>query len=425
MVWLGQLVSISGTTLSAFGLQLFVFVETGSVTKLSFVVLAFAVPGIVLAPMAGSVADRFDRRLVMLIADGVAGAATLITAGLFFSDALELWHIYLLVAVGSGANAFQEPAWLASIPMLVPKEQLGRANGLVQLNQGISIVVAPAAAGALLAIGDLGLVLMVDAVTFVVGVLALASVRFPRLVREDRAEATVGKDALKAWRYLRERPGLFGLLWLYSGVNFMLSFGNVLFIPLILSFSTEAAAGAVLAAAGFGAIVGSLAMAATGGPKRLVRAVLGSLLFIGVFSAMAGLRASVPFIAVAVVLLMLSVPIANTASQVIWQTKVELGMQGRIFSLRRMISSAVAPAAILLAGPLADKVFEPRFEEGGGLADSVGSVIGTGPGRGIGFLLVLSGIGAIGLAVVGWLVPRIRNIETDLPDQVGQTVAAG
>ena len=196
----------------------------------------------------------------------------------------------------------------------------------------------------------------------------------------------------------------------------MMSFGNVLFIPLILSFSSEAAAGAVLSAAGVGAIVGSLVVSAWGGPKRLIRGVMIGIFFGGIFTLTAGLRPSLALITAGVVLLLAGVPIVNTSSQVVWQSRVEPALQGRVFSFRRMIASAVSPLAILSAGPLADRVFEPLFEEDGGLADSVGSIIGTGPGRGIGFLIVLSGIGIMALALIGYLLPRVRNIETELPD---------
>lgn len=420
IVWVGQLVSVTGTTITAFGLQIYVFTETGSVTQLTFVALAFVTPALVLAPLAGSVVDRYDRRVVMLVADACAGAATL---GLFIvwaTGALEPWHIYLATAVGSSANAFQDPAWMAAVPLLVPKNQLGRANGLVQLNQGLSFVLAPAIAGALLALGGLGPILIIDAITFGIGVATLALVRFPGYERTTGEDRSVWEDSVSAWRYLRVRSGLLGLLVIYAGVNFMLSATNVLVIPLIVSFSTEAAAGAVLSIAGLGAVVGSLAVGVLGTPKRLVAAIMGGIAAIGILVSLVGIRESIVSIGIAATLLLFLNPIVNSSSQVIWQTKVEEGMQGRVFSLRRMLSSAVSPLAIFIAGPLADQVFEPMLADGGALADTVGSIIGTGPGRGIGFMYVLGGIGTVGLGIAGWMAPRVRNIETELPDLAGR-----
>ncbi len=421
IVWLGQLVSITGTTLTAFGLQFYIYTETGSVTRVALVALAYALPAVVLAPVAGSIVDRADRRVVMLLSDVAAGAATASLLWALSFESLPFGFILAATAIGSAANAFQDPAWLASIPVLVPRAQLGRANGMVQLNQGVAIVVAPVVAGALLAAGGLRAVLLVDILTFGVGVITLALVRFPPYEKDDTPDRSIRSDSGFAWRYLRERPGLLWLLWIYSGVNFMMSMTNVLLIPLVLSFSTATALGAILSLAGLGAIVGSIVVSTYGEPKRLVRTIMLGIGVSGLLTAITGARASILVIAIPSVLLLLLNPIVNGASQVVWQTKVAEGAQGRVFSLRRMIGQAISPIAILLAGPLADELFEPALVAGGSLAGSVGALIGLGPGRGIGFLFILSGIGIALLAIVGWTQPRVRNIETELPDLAGRT----
>lgn len=422
VVWLGQLVSVLGTTMTAFALQIWVYTETGSVSSLALVSLAFALPSTIISPFAGALVDRWDRRTVMLVSDAVAGAATLVIAVLYATDSLAIWHVYALVGVGSAGNAFQSPAWLSSIPLLVPPAHLGRANGLVQLNDGLALVMAPALAGVLLLWSGLGAVLIVDVATFLVGIGTLASVRFPR--PPEHTETSTGSvvgDAVAGWRYIKDRPGLFGLLWVYAGVNFSLSFGNVLFIPLVVAFASEAAAGGVLSAAGFGAIAGSIAVSIWGGPKRKVLGTMAAIVGAGLGIALAGVRPSLTVVAVSAFALMAMVPIANTASQVLWQTKVPPGVQGRVFAIRRMISQAIAPVAILLAGPLADNVFEPMLADGGSLAGSVGSVIGTGTGRGVAFMFIVTGLMTAVIGVIGYLMPRIRHLETELPDHVGGT----
>lgn len=418
-VWAGQLVSVTGSTMSAFAVQFWIYAETGSVTNLAMVSLAFSLPGVLVSPFAGALVDRWDRRRVMFAADSVAAAATLSLAVLYASDGLELWHVFLVVAVIGLSNAFQEPAWLASISLLVPKAHLGRANGLVQLNQGVSLVLAPALAGAVLVTAGLQAVLFIDVATFLVAMTALAIVRFPR--PEGHGTASTGNlraDAALGWRFVRERPGLFGLLWIYAGVNFSLAFANVLLIPLVVAFSSEGAAGGVFSAAGVGLIVGSVAVSAWGGPKRRVRGTMMAIAGGGAFVMLCGLRPSVLLVAIASVGLMTIVPVANTSSQVLWQLKVPPAMQGRVFSIRRMIAQGISPIAILLSGPLADNVFEPLLAEGGALAGSVGAVIGTGVGRGVAFMFVVTGLLTVLLAVTGYLAPRIRNLETELPDYV-------
>ena len=271
-VWAGQLVSVTGSTMSAFAVQFWIYSETGSVTNLAMVSLAFSLPSVLVSPFAGALVDRWDRSRVMFASDTVAAVATLALAVLYATDSLELWHVFLAVAVIGLSNAFQEPAWLASIPLLVPKAHLGRANGLVQLNQGVSLVLAPALAGAVLVTAGLQAVLFIDVATFFVAMIALLIVRFPR----PEGHATANTSSLRAeaavgWRFVRERPGLFGLLWIYAGVNFSLAFANVLLIPLVVAFASEGAAGGVFSAAGIGLITGSVAVSAWGGPKRRVR----------------------------------------------------------------------------------------------------------------------------------------------------------
>jgi hypothetical protein len=159
-------------------------------------------------------------------------------------------------------------------------------------------------------------------------------------------------------------------------------------------------------------------VSAWGGPEQRIRGIVIGIVVAGAFVVIIGLRPSVPLIAAGGFLLLASTPVVNTASQVIWQLKVAPAVQGRVFALRRMISQAVSPIAILAAGPLADRVFEPLLAEDGALAGSVGSLIGTGPGRGIGFMVILSGLGVILVAVAGWLHPRVRHLEAELPDQI-------
>jgi len=419
-VWGGQLVSVVGTAMSGFGLSIWIYVETGSVTKLAMVSLAFALPAIVLSPIAGALVDRWDRRWVMLGADTIAGLGTLAIALLFMTDHLQLWHIYVVAAVGAVANTFQMPAWMASIPLLVAKGQLGRANGMVQLNNGLSTVAAPLIAGVLLAAFDLPGVLVVDLATFVVALVTLALVRFPRPDRHaETSTETIRGDAIAGWRWVKDRPGLFGLLWVFAGTNVTLSFTNVLLFPLVLAFASEASAGTVVSIAGLGIVSGSIAASAWGGPRRRILGMMVSVTIGGLFVALTGVHAAVWSIAAAAFCFMAIIPIVNTTSAVLWQVKVPPALQGRVVSIRRMISQAISPIAILSAGPLADKVFEPMLARGGSLSPSVGSIIGTGPGRGIGFMFIVSGIATAILGGIGYALPRVRHVETELPDHVG------
>ena len=425
VVWGGQLISVIGTSVTGFALQFWVFLETGSVTQLAMVTLAVTLPATLLSPVAGALVDRWDRRLVMIGADTLAGAATLLIAFLYFTDALEIWHIYLTAGIGAVGNAFQSPAWLAAMPTLVPKKHLDRANGMTQLIEGVAFVLGPLIAGALLALSGLGAILILDLTTFAIAVGALIVVRFPRVERTEGDErSSIRTEIRSGWGFLRERTGMMWLLWMYAGVNFVMSFTNVLIIPMILSFASESTAGTIFSVGGLGLVAGSLLVSIWGGFKNRIASITMGITLVGLLIAMSGVRPNALIIGAGFVLMLFTIPFVNTASQVLWQLKVPLGMQGRVFALRRTVASAMSPLAILAAGPLADKVFEPLLAADGALGSSVGSVIGTGPGRGIAFLVIVSGLLTAMLGQLGWLHPRVRNLETELPDILPDEAAA-
>lgn len=421
IVWGGQLISILGTGLTRFGIAFWVYDQTGSVTSLSVVILAGSIPGVILGPFAGTVIDRVDRRIVMIVTDTAAGLSTIVLAILWTTGSLELWHIVTLSAIGAIGESFQQPAYLASIPLLVPKDQLNRANGMANANQALSMVASPILAGFLIATVGFGFILLVDIATFAVAVTTLSIVRFPATPHptdDASAEPAFLRETLDGLRYLLERTGLFLFLLLASVLNFLLAFINVLLFPLILSFADETVLGAIMSSMGLAMLAGSVVASIWSGPERRMKFMLSLLTLLGLFVALSGLKASAVWIAAWSVGLVAVVPIINATSQALWQSKIAPGYQGRVFALRHMIATMASPIAFALAGPLADNVFEPLLAEDGALADSVGQIIGTGPGRGIGFMYILGGLGLTLASVTGFGIKRLRNVETDIPDAI-------
>src|SRR6185436_14883004 len=153
-----------------------------------------------------------------------------------------------------------------------------------------------------------------------------------------------------------------------------------------------------------------------GGPKNRMRGVLGFGFLVGLSLMLAGVKASAPFIAVTMFAVFFFVPIVNGCSEAIWLNKTMTGVQGRVFATRRMIGFSSIPLAYLLAGVLADRVFEPLVAVGGLLRESVGRIIGQGPGRGIGLLYVMAGLLTLAAPFIGYLYPRLRKVEQELPD---------
>jgi MFS family permease len=199
-------------------------------------------------------------------------------------------------------------------------------------------------------------------------------------------------------------------------------FVNVLFTPLVLSFATPVALGTVVSVGGIGMLLGGIVMGAWGGPQRRVNGILGASLLSGAALVVGGLRANIPLLAGALFVLFFTGPIANGCSQAIWQVKTAPNVQGKVFSVRRMMALSVTPLSYLMAGPLADNVFEPLLAVNGYLAGSVGKILGTGPGRGIGLMIIIVGILTVLIVVSAYLYPRLRLVEDELPDTVDEDI---
>jgi MFS family permease len=421
VVWSGQFVSLVGSGLTGFAVAVWVYQETGSATMLALTALAFVVPSLVVTPIAGALVDRWDRRWAMVFSDAGAGLGTVVVWLLLATGYLEVWHLFLTNAFSSVFGSFQWPAYSAATTLLVPKAHYGRAAGLVQLARAIGQVVTPVLAGALLFTIGLEGVLVIDVSTFLFAVATLLLVRFPHPERSPAGEEGQGSlrsEARFGFRYIRQRHGLLALLVYFFGVNILLGFFNVLLFPLVLSLTNEAAAGGVFSVAAIGSIVGGLVMSAWGGPQRRIKGVIGGVAGVFVALILLGSREALVVVGIALFMLNLVIPVATGSSQAIWQSKVDPDVQGRVFAVRRVFGDVGEPLSMLAAGPLADHVFEPMLATDGAMAGSVGRLIGTGPGRGVGFLFILLGILGILGTIVAWSYRPLRNLEDEIPDAV-------
>jgi DHA3 family macrolide efflux protein-like MFS transporter len=418
ILWLGQVVSLVGSGLTSFALGVWVFEETGSATQFALIGLSAVLPRIVLSPLAGVAIDRWDRRWVMIAGDVGAGLSTLAVVLLLVAGRLEIGHIYLLVAVNAAFSTAQWPAFVATTSLLVSKENLGRANGLLQFGQAASEILAPALAGVLVGVIRLEGVILIDVATFLFAVSTLLLVRFPRARVLGTSQTSLWKDLPFGLRYISARPGLLSLLAFIAVVNFLWGMVGALITPLILSWTSSDVLGAIVSIAGVGMLAGSLILSAWGGPRRRIDGVLNWELLSGLCFVLMGLRPSFWPVAAGAFGAHVTIALVFGSNQAIWQTKVEPQLQGRVFATQQMVARSAAPLAYLLAGPLADRVFDPLLAVDGPLAGSLGQVLGIGPGRGMGLLFVLMGAIKVTITLIGRWNPRLRNLEDELPDAV-------
>ncbi len=417
LVVFGQLVSLIGTGLTAFALGVWAYQKTGSVTQLSTILIAAFLPGILVLPISGALADRKDRRLIMLASDALAAGGVLLLALLLWTGRLQLWHVYITASIGSIANALQRPAYTAAITQLVPKRYLGHANGLTQLGFAVSDLLSPLLGGLLvMTIGLQGIVTL-DFVTFLFAILTLAIVRFPDTLFHKEEEPFM-RAITGGWSYIMQRPPLVAMVAFFVAFNYLIAIVNVVQTPLVLSFGTPITLGWVAAASGIGALLGSLIMAIWGGTRRHAEGMVGFVFLFGLAILIAGLAPRPIFPAIGMFGFGLALTLTNAHWFALIQTKVGLELQGRVVSMNQMLGWSMIPLGFITAGPLVERFFEPWLALNGSLAGTIGGLIGAGPGRGMGFLMIVIGLLYIALAAAGLIYRPLRYMEDALPDAI-------
>jgi MFS family permease len=359
------------------------------------------------------VADRFDRKKIMLTCDSVAGAISATIAILLATHALQLWEVYLLASLAAITVAFQQPAYLAAVTQLTPKRYYGRANGIVQFGSGAGALLAPLLGGLLTALIGLSGIVFIDMLTFLFAVTATLLVRFPNSLWRKQEEPFL-KGVIGGWRYVWKRHGLLSLVLFTTGANYIFAITDVLITPLVLSLGNVQILGIVLAANGAGVVAGSIVMGIWGGARRRINGIIGANFLLGLSCIMIGIRADALFPTLGLFGTGFAVAVINAHWLTVIQNKVGMELQGRVVSVNLMLVMAMVPLGFITASPLADGVFNPIAN--GQWASLVHALVGTGPGRGIGLLLVLAG-----LLIVIWTIAAsqyrpIRYLEDDLPD---------
>jgi MFS family permease len=427
-LWFGQSVSLFGSSLTSFALGLWVYTQTGSVLEYSLIILAAALPRLLFSPLAGALVDRWDRRWMMILSDTGAALGTLMIVALLLTQNLQPGFIYLATVISAAFGAFQFPAYTAAATQIVPEEQLGRANGLVSTGSAIVEILTPTAAGFLVTAIGLPGILCIDFATFLFAAVITLSVHFPPVLSSDKPDTAQGsvakgsllRDVLAGWRLIGSIPGLKALLGFVVVFNFIWGMVQVLISPLVLGFARPQDLGLMLTAAGTGMLAGGLVMSATGGPKRKV---LGFLLFemaSGVCFIMIGIKPWLWLAICAAFAAHFSIAIIDGSNKSVWQSRIPLSLQGRAFAVWQMAAQIARPLAILTAGQLADRVFNPLLVPGGHLAATVGGLLGTGPARGVGLMFVLMGLAKIATSGVCAANREIRALDLPAKNTVTQ-----
>ena len=416
IVWFGQTISTLGSAVTAFGFAVWLLERDRSISEFGAYSCCGIVPLILISPIAGPLIDRWNRRSVLLASNAVAAVSSFVLWALLVTGRLHLWHMFVTTAIHSVMSGIQRPAYSAATALLVPREHYGRAAGMIGLSEGIAQVAAPMLAAALLGMMTLPSLVLFDLFSFLSAMGALALVRIPHPVHVAASGEPFRRRIISGWRYLRSHRGLLFLQAFLAASNFTENLVVVLMAPLVLSFADETALGRVMSIGGSGLLMGALAMSAWGGPRRRIRGALVLMSLRALILVVAVLRQETLLLAGATFVSLALMEIVLGSLQAIWLEKIPLALQGRVFALRQMVAMSTVPVAYLLAGPLAEGVFEPLMARNGALAGTVGRLLGTGPGRGIALLFIVLGAVNVVLVSIAALTPSLMNVETEIPN---------
>jgi MFS family permease len=418
IIALSQLISLTGSTLTQFALPLWIYLQTGSLTRFGLIAVAGLIPGIVISPLAGTVVDRSDRRKVMIAGD-LASAVTIgIMLALVSAGHLGIWQIYLLIGCLSVSLAFQRTAYLSAVPQVVPKRYLGNANGVIQAAGGVAQFIAPVTGVGLLAAIGLRGILVFDVVSYAVAIVTAVLVRFPAAMAFKRAE-TLTAEIRFGFRYVIEHRSFLALVLFSAAINFFLAPLLVLISPLVLSFSTLPAVAPIAAAAGIGAIAADLAMVAWGGPaQRRLYGIRVILAVMGLSAILTGLRPSLPLIATGVFLTIFCLELINGIFLTIVQTKLPQRIQGRMIAVLTMIATISVPFALTIVMPIGPRLLNPLTTASGPFGTIIRAIAGTGHDRGIALVCITCGLAIALLTLAAGRSSRIARFDTDVLDAI-------
>lgn len=416
VIWLGQSVSIIGSSMSHYALSFWVWNDTGTATSMVMMQFMRAIPTIVLMPFAGSIVDRFNRKTVVMIADSCAAAMTFVIMVMLLTKLMTLTFVYVAAFFEAVFNTFH---WLANDAMkiqIVPSSQLGRISGLRMFSGSLSGIIAPLlAAGLVATIGYAG-VFAIDLATFGAAIISISFVKVPTLPKDESRPSSIFKDALFGFRYFLANKTL---LWItiiniFAGVTFQ--FGALVVTPMILARTSgnTMAVGIADAWMGVAGLIGSIILMFWGGPKKRYLASLYFYIGFSVGLVVIGLGRSILLWSIGGFIWLLFGSLSGI-SDAFFSSKIPAPMQGRVFGAMILGSELLAPLSFGFAGILADKVFEPMMANPD-IASKFAWLVGTEKGSGMGLLIVIAGFLSLLCTSIAFMVSHVRNADTLLPD---------
>lgn len=358
LFWLGQLVSLLGSSIAGFVIIWWITLQTESAVYLSIASLVGFAPIVILSPLAGVLADRWNRKGLIATADLLQALTTVALIFLFWSNVVSIWLILVLLGLRGVFQAFHMPTVSAIVPTMIPKEKLSRMNGLNFLFTGAVHLVGPIVAALLLEFWSISQILWIDAVTFLIAIVPLLYISIPS-VRKKQEQTSFRREFSEGLAFVRNARGFLPLIILSTALNFLIAPLDTL-LPYFVRFDHFGGVedlAFVFAFVQGGMIAGGLLMSVIKGFKKKRMIVMA--LFIYVFFLVYAFVALTPtgliwFMAIGGLIMLFCIPVVNVLYMTIIQTVVPMEMQGRVNSVDMALSNAARPFGMIISGPIAE-----------------------------------------------------------------------
>ncbi|MFA5403492.1 MAG: MFS transporter [Ignavibacteria bacterium] len=414
IVWIGQIISNIGSGLTAFSLGIYAFQKTQSALCYSLIILLAFLPSFLLKPIGGTLADRVNRKLLMITGDFGSALGLVFILIMMYSGTDDMWVIYAGVSFSSVFIAVHEPAYRAMITDLLDEKFYSKAGGLMQLSESSRFLISPIVAALLLTFMDVKNILMIDIASFAV------AIAFVFLIKGNfgKSKSDIERkgffiDLKEGFNYITSNKGILWLLFLSSVITFAIGFLEPLLGPMILSFSDSKALGIILTTSSSGMLLMSIYISVFGKLKKFLNILFYFMILCGIFYTLLGVSTNEVFLMFAGFLFFCTLPFINTSFDVLIRKNVDNEIQGRVWAMVSLVSQFGMVIAYSISGLLADYVFNPLLNDGGILVSTVGKIIGSGRGRGIGLMFVLFGFVVSAMGVVIKRVKILKSLEKE------------
>ncbi len=411
-----QIISLIGSRMTGVALGIQIYNDTGETAPLLIAAFFGELPGMLGNSVSGWVADRLDRRQVIIMGDTGQAVATGFLLLMFVSGHFQLWHLYLMMLVQGTFSTMQGTASQAAVTMLVPENQRDRANGIRGVGFPLAGIVAPVLAGILFGVVGVAGVMVVDLLTFLIAIVVISRITIPRPPVSAEGNAAAGgwwREISSGWRFLWQRRVLLGMIVYASFIYFLINGPLELVTPYIIALTgSEALLGLLLGALNLGAFSGAAFIALGGGTRQRVRWIMLGFLLHGMLLMVYGMVRQPWQLGLAGIALMFPLPMIGALMATILQNKTPPDMQGRIFGINDQLGMLFTPVSFLLTAWVVDNLLEPAV--GQPQWDVVAPLVGNVPGAGMGLVMVV--IGGVIIITTLAVYPFVRHLERDLPD---------